>query len=135
MARHGRSNDEWDLLVNAGHDLLIEVARSKGMTSYTKLSNKLAEETGARRFDFDQPSERAAIGELLGLIVERDLPVSRAMISALVLYSDGTDAGPGFYKLAKELDLLPAGSSKLECTKFWVDQVQGVYDHYAITRA
>ena len=66
--------------------------------------------TGIRGFDFEQDSERAAIGHLLGLIVERNRPTTGLLISALVQYLNTNDAGPGFYALAADLGLLPRRS-------------------------
>lgn len=72
------------------------------MTSYTEMNVTLARRTGLRSFDFDRADERAAIGNLLGLIVERNRPTTNLMISALVNYLDQNDAGPGFYALAQQ---------------------------------
>jgi hypothetical protein len=47
------------------------------------------------------------------------------MISALVLYTDGNDAGSGFYKLAQELGERPPGTlSALVKERFWIGQVK-----------
>jgi hypothetical protein len=47
------------------------------------------------------------------------------MISALVLYIDGNDAGSGFYKHAQELGELPPGTLSSQVKeKFWIGQVK-----------
>lgn len=86
-------------------------------------------QTGLRGFDFDMQADRTAMGHLLGLIVqERNRPVTGLMISALVIYLDGNDAGTGFYKLAQDLGELPPGSlSAAVKDKFWTEQVSQLF--------
>jgi hypothetical protein len=83
------------------------------------------------RFDFEQASERAAMGYLLGLIVEQERPKSGLMLSALVNYLDQNDAGPGFYRYAQELGLLRRGTSESEKLEFWALQVAAIFDFYS----
>ena len=128
----GRDQADWDLLARVGEDFLIERARLGRLTSYTELNATLERRTGLRRFDFESQAERAAMGHLLGLIVvERNRPVTGLMISALVIYLDGNDAGAGFYKLAQDLGELPPGvlSARVK-EKFWISQVKALYAHY-----
>lgn len=66
------------------------------------------------------------MGHLLGLIVERDHPQSRLMLSALVRYQGENDAGSGFYLLARQLGLLSKGASADERTAFWIGQINGL---------
>ena len=128
----GRDQADWDLLARVGEDFLIERARLGRLTSYTELNATLERRTGLRRFDFDSAAERAAMGHLLGLIVvERNRPVIRLMISALVIYLDGNDAGAGFYKLAQDLGELPPGVLSAQVKdKFWISQTRALYAHY-----
>jgi hypothetical protein len=128
----GRDPADWDLLSVAGEQFLIERARLGRLTSYTELNATLERHTGLRRFDFDLQAERAAVGHLLGLIVvERNRPVTGLMISALVIYLDGNDAGSGFYKLAQDLGEVPPGSlSSRVKEEFWIGQVKALYAYY-----
>ena len=128
----GRSQAEWDHLAAAGEAFLIERARLSRLTSYTELNAVLERRTGLRRFDFGLQADRAAMGHLLGLIVvERNRPVTGIMISALVIYLDGNDAGTGFYRLAQDLgELPPAALSARVKEQFWVSQVTRIYDYY-----
>jgi hypothetical protein len=71
------------------------------------------------------------MGHLLGLIVERNRPFTRLMISALVTYLDDNDAGPGFYVLAQQLGDLPRSASATARFDFWVSQVKALHHHYA----
>lgn len=128
---YGRTEEEWDRLVAAGLDFLIECACLGRVTSYTELNTALAERTGLVAFDFHRADDRAAMGHLLGRIVERNLPTTGLMISALVHYLGANDAGPGFYALATRLALLPKGASRLAKEEFWVGQVKALHDYYA----
>lgn len=128
----GRDETDWDVLAAAGEEFLIERARLGKLTSYTEMNAVLARRTGLRPFDFGSQAERAAMGHLLGLIVvERNKPVTRLMISALVIYLDGNDAGTGFYKLAQELGELPPGTLSASVKeRFWTSQVTGLHKFY-----
>jgi hypothetical protein len=128
----GRAQADWDILTEAGEEFLIERAHLGKLTSYTELNATLERRTGLRRFDFELQAERAAMGHLLGLIVmERNHPATDLMISALVIYLDGNDAGPGFYRLAQDLGKLPPGMLSLRTKEeFWVSQVKALYAYY-----
>ena len=132
MSGYGRAESEWDELVTAGRSFLVERARLGRLTSYTELNVTLARRTGCRTFDFERADERAAMGHLLGLVVERDQEIAPSdppvMLSALVNYLGANDAGPGFYQLAKELGLLPMSASADEKFGFWVQQVKRLYE-------
>lgn len=128
---YGRSNESWDQLANAGLKFLVERAQLRKVTTYTEMNSVLTRRTGLGGFDFGQADERAAMGHLLGLIVERDYPESKLMISALVHYLGANDAGPGFYTLAQRLGLLPRGSSATAKLKFWIEQVNSLHDLHA----
>ncbi|GAA1002673.1 hypothetical protein STXM2123_1570 [Streptomyces sp. F-3] len=130
MSVYGRANSEWDELAEAGRNFLIERARLGKLTSYTELNATLVRRTGCRPFDFQRADERAAMGHLLGLIVERDQEIAPSdppvMLSALVVYLDSNDAGTGFYQLAKELGLLSMSASAREKFEFWIEQVKRI---------
>jgi hypothetical protein len=129
---YGRDEADWDLLAAVGEKFLIERARLGRFTSYTELNTTLEQRTGLRRFDFELAAERAAMGHLLGLIVvERNRPVTGLMISALVIYLDGNDAGSGFYKLAQDLGELPPGAlSPRAKEQFWIRQAKALHAYY-----
>lgn len=121
----------WDQLTTAGETFLIERARLTRLTSYTELNATLARRTGLPGFDFDRQDERAAMGHLLGLIVARNRPATKLMISSLVTYLDANDAGPGFYALAQQLGELPRGARAGAKWEFWVGQVKAVHECYS----
>ncbi|GGT45835.1 hypothetical protein GCM10010176_106240 [Nonomuraea spiralis] len=133
MSLYGRDDSTWEQLTEAGLKFLIERARLRKITTYTELNAVLERRTGLPGFDFARQDERAAMGHLLGRIVEQNRPVSGLMISALVTYLDGTDAGGGFYALAADLGLLSRKPSARQKEEFWVGQVNKLYDHYSPT--
>ncbi len=59
-------------------------------------------------FDLGHADERAAMGRLLYLIVERNRPATGLMISALVTYLDANDAGTGFAHSPRNSACFPA---------------------------
>ncbi|WNZ12180.1 hypothetical protein [Streptomyces sp. 11x1] len=134
MSGYGRADSEWAELADVGHDFLVERAKLGRLTSYTELNVTLARRTGCRPFDFDRADERAAMGHLLGLIVERDQEIAPSdpplMLSALVNYLGANNAGSGFYQLAKELRLLPMSASADEKFMFWARQVKRIHERH-----
>lgn len=112
---YGRSNDEWDRLVDDAVGFLTDQAQSKRITSFSDLNSALAQ-AGHVPFDFGLERDRAAIGAVLGDVVGRTVGDPKVMLSAIVSYIGQNDPGPGFYKLAVELGLLPrtaTGDDKL----------------------
>ena len=128
--KYGRTADEWDQLIDAGTKFLIERAKLGKTTSYTELNATLVRRTGLRAFDFAREDERAAMGYLLGSIVERSYPSTGIVISALVLYLGENDAGTGFYALAQDYGLLPRGASRQARWEFWLAQVNAIFAKY-----
>ncbi|MEV7712241.1 hypothetical protein [Streptomyces sp. NPDC088270] len=139
MTEYGRADSEWDVLVEAGRGFLVERAKLGRLTSYTELSVTLARRTGCSAFDFERADERAAMGHLLGLIVDRDQEITPSdppvMLSALVNYLGANDAGRGFYQLAKDLQLLPMSASADEKFEFWIKQVKRLYERHGASPA
>jgi hypothetical protein len=127
---YGRTEADWNELTDAGLQFLVEQARLGRMTTYTEFNAVLRRRTSSRTFDFDLESERAAMGHLLYLIVERERSVSGHMISALVVYLNENDAGTGFYKLAQEYGLLAKDASEDEKLAFWSNEVKQLHAHY-----
>jgi hypothetical protein len=99
-------------------------------TSYTEMNTVLHRRTGLTPFNFELEHDRAAMGYLLGRILELDRPMSGRMITALVNYLDQNDAGPGFYRIAQEYGLLRKNASKQDRFEFWAGEVTAVNEHY-----
>jgi len=72
MSLFGRDELAWDEMAAAGEAFLVERAPLARLTSYTELNVTLVRRTGLPGFDFSRQDERAAMGHLLGLIVERN---------------------------------------------------------------
>src|ERR1700735_2346033 len=126
-----RDDLAWDELARAGLEFLLERARLEKLTSYTELNATLMRRTGLPGFDFSRADERAAMGHLLYLIVERNRPTTGLMISALVSYLDANDAGSGFYAYAQDLGLLQRNASAMQKLEFWSRQVKALHEYYA----
>jgi hypothetical protein len=131
---YGRDEEDWDQLADTGLAFLVERARLAKLTSYTELNATLERRTELPGFDFARADERAAMGHLLYLIVERNRPATNLMISALVTYLDANDAGTGFYAFAQDLGLLPRNASAQARLEFWVRQVDALYRYYSPRR-
>lgn len=129
---YGRTEDEWDALVEESIGLLKEQARLQRITSYSDLNVALARR-GHRPFDFEQRSDRTAMGSVLGRVSHRSFDEDGVMLSAIVVYIDQNDAGPGFYNLGVQLGLLPSIATADDKLAFWSGQVAKVHGKYART--
>ncbi|KAA0098929.1 hypothetical protein CIW49_13715 [Mycolicibacterium sp. P1-18] len=125
--KYGRDDDEWDELLDAAIEYLVEIARDRAITNYTDLSSALARLTGYARFDFSADRDQAAVGALLGEVTDRTYDEIGAMLSALVVQKATGDPGEGFYRLARKMGLLPPGLQKFE---FFQGQVGLVHEKY-----
>ena len=94
----------------------------------------LGQRTSARMFDFDLDSERAAMGELLYRIVEKERPTSGHMISALVIYLNENDAGTGFYTYAQDLGVLRHGHDGRRAAGLLGLEIAAIHRHYSRRR-
>lgn len=131
---YGRTEAEWNTLVDGCVRFLREQAGLRRTTNYTEVNQTLQRRHGAWRFDFDLDSERAAMGHLLGLATDEEYDATGLMLSSIVLYLNENDAGPGFFTKAAELGLLDRHASRDQRQAFWVEQVRAVHDHYARER-
>jgi hypothetical protein len=76
------------------------------------------------------PVDDVLRGAILGDIVRETIGESGVMMSAIVVYIDRNDAGPGFYKLAQLLGLLPPSATADDKLRFWSGQVKQVLEKY-----
>ncbi|MDI5974565.1 hypothetical protein [Amycolatopsis magusensis] len=132
--RYGREEAEWDSLVEAGIEFLVERAELENTTSYTEFNSVVCRRAGVRQFDFSLDAERAAIGRLLEQISEDARQrCDGLLLSALVQYLGTNDAGPGFYALAKRKGYtVPRGA--LPRYEFWLGQVAELHARHARPR-
>jgi hypothetical protein len=59
---YGRSDDEWDVLIDNTIPVLERVAVNRKLTNYTELNRELADATGRAPFDFSLERDRVAVG-------------------------------------------------------------------------
>lgn len=128
---YGRTDLEWDQLCKAAEDHLITVALARGMSDYSNLNRELTQTTGLRGFDYSQESERAAIGRMLGEISRASHAENGIMLSALVTHRGSNNEGAGFYKLAAELNEMPARPSADQKLVSVSRLVEKVHAHYS----
>lgn len=121
--RYGIDDDDWERQIEVAIRYLKRVAGLGRVTSYAELNREISDRTGLPRFDFAHPEGRSALSELLGEIVERTVGDLDAMLSAVVLYIDENDAGPGFYGLAVALGRLSADATPGEKLGHWAKEV------------
>ena len=126
----GRTDDEWDAIIDDAIRFLKDQARLRRLTSYTELNAALGQR-GHRKFDFTHENERQAVGAVLSNVTQRTIGASQAMLSSIVVYIDRNDAGPGFYSLAVQLGLMANTATADDKLAFWSGQVGKVYDLYA----
>ena len=129
----GRSDDEWERIVDDATQFLKDQARLRRLTSYTELNEALGRR-GHKMFDFAQENDRRAIGAVLSQVTQRTVGDSGTMLSAIVAYLDRNDAGAGFYALGIELGLLASTATPDQRLAFWSGQVGKVHDLYARPR-
>jgi hypothetical protein len=133
---YGRDEESWEELTRTGAAFLVERARLQKVTSYTELNTVLANRTGQPSFDFSQQDGRAAMGRLLGGVVDTTWdPDNGVMLSALVLYLGENDAGPGFYALAADKGLIARNARAAARFEFWAMQVKKIYEVYGSSRS
>lgn len=108
-------------------DLLITIARKKGIIHYQELCDKCV-----LNLDMgNNPQDRLEIGRILGEISTYENNNKRPLLSALVLTRSGEE-GDGFYKLCEELgktgdwrklkrDGIFAVQEINKCHNFWSD--------------
>ncbi len=133
---YGRTELEWEALEAAGWDFLVNRAREPDPTTdYTEMNNELATRTGQPSWNFNYTKDRAAMGELLGRLVDRSYAETKdrlgggLMISALVMFLGGNGVGRGFYGKAVKLNLIPSERMSQEAKDaFWIGQMNGVVE-------
>ncbi|MFW0770044.1 hypothetical protein ACLRGH_08445 [Arthrobacter koreensis] len=127
---YGRTELEWNELLDAAEAYLITTAKARGISSYGELNSELAAATGQTAFDFSREADRAAVGRLLGEISRRSHASDGIMLSALVTHKNSTNEGEGFYKLAAELGEMPSKPTADQKLVAMVEQVKKVHATY-----
>lgn len=130
----------------ADHDLsaadelefrIIRKARDRGFLSYSELSHgvqfRLPNLNGGRPYEIDihswKDSDRALIGDFLGLISTRSFRDHGFMLSAVVVGKDISQPSPHFFDWMKKLGMLE-DLNEDTVLRFWKKQFKAVFDHY-----
>ncbi len=96
---------------------LINAARQRGTVTYQELAHVVGLPTSGNHMG-------KRIGELLGAVALNEVQQGRPMLSAVAVRASG-EAGPGFYTLAKELELFKDGDDPIA---FWQKHLNASYD-------
>ncbi len=127
---HGRSNEDWDRMMEAGRNIMVHTARRQAWILYSELNQQISQDAGTTPFDFSQDDDRNALGTLLADIVKADLLHSRFMLSSVVKLAAGDGPGTDFYSLGEYLGHLEPGAAKERKFEFWAEQLALTHDHY-----
>src|SRR5437879_6401957 len=99
---------------------LQDVARRRDCTTYAEVA-QLA------HLDLAQNRDRAKVDELLAEISTHEHQQGRPLLSAVVLYGQGEEMHPGFFRLARELGLNQSGDD----LKFFIEELRRVHEYWS----
>ena len=123
MKKEDFSQRTWDGMKDEARKVLIKKAKARALITYGDLAAGI---TGAS-FDFEDPSHRDLIGELLGEIGSEEADNGRGLLSALVVHKEGDmEPGRGFIGLAGSY-----GYNTTDKTACWVQAVKDVHKYWA----
>lgn len=131
---HGRSDDEWERMMEVGRYLMVSTARSGGLIPYGEFNKALAEDADVAPFDLARDGERNALGTLLADIVKDDPDRKKYMLSSVVALATLDGPGAGFYSLAEHLDHLEPGASAARKHDVWIEQTILTHARYKLPR-
>lgn len=97
---------------------LLTAARHRGYVTYQELAKVMGLPLTGSHMGKET-------GHVLGEIAEDEVRAGRPMLSAVALNVDGKP-GPGFFSLARDLDLLDSGDPAAE-QAFWGQQKEELY--------
>lgn len=128
--KFGRTSAEWDEIAADCVAILEDMARSRKLISYSELAEKITKNLGLSP-PIDHHLELSHIlydAVLLALESWTDRE-SAPLISALAVYKDIREPGPGHVTLAKQLGRRP-GETKEAQFDYWWKEVDALWDHY-----
>lgn len=129
--KFGRTSDEWELIVKRSLAIVEETGRSQSLISYSDLAARVSDDL-ALSPPVDHHLELSHVlydVVLLGLEGWPD-PQKAPLISALAVYKDLREPGPGHITLAKQLKR-HTGETRDAQFEFWWKEVQELQAHYA----
>lgn len=100
------------------HELVL-AAQYRGLTTYQDIAVLMG-------LPLQGSHMGKQVGHILGEIVEDEIEAGRPMLSAVCVSVEGAP-GPGFYSLAKELELFDSDDRDARLT-FWGKQREAVYE-------
>jgi hypothetical protein len=129
MSIKRRNDEQWEALVSAAFDKLVELGRKNydATITYSALNNHIAEVTGQSPFDLNDLYDRHDLGLVLSEVNDRahTLVGDKLLITSLVLHNGSDDLGVGFYGYARRAGVLLPGMDK---TQFLIEQEKKVRD-------
>ncbi len=124
MKRSDFNNKEWGSIKEEIKMILIEVAKRRGLITYSDLTKKM----NTVRLSTENKDEVQIIAQLLGELSCEENRTGHGMISALVIHKTGDqEPGLGFFDYAKEI-----GKEFDDKTKFWVEECKKVHNYWVV---
>ncbi|MCA9500577.1 MAG: hypothetical protein KC588_15395 [Nitrospira sp.] len=115
MAKYGFPEEAWDRAIDQAHAVLVQIARSEDLISYSNLCSRIPA--------IQLEPHSYAMREFLGEISTAEHHRGKGLLSVVVVYKHGDQhPGPGFFELARGL-----GYQVDDETQFWIDQLRVVY--------
>lgn len=104
--------------------LLIRAAQQKGYVTSGDVADLMALS--------GEPSNLRVANLVLGSIAKREHRNGRPMLSSVVVSSSEHEPVAALFKTASDLGLLPAGASKDRREAFWREEVNRVFEEWAV---
>lgn len=129
--KFGRTSAEWDEIVSSSLSILEDTARARSLIAYSDLAERITRQVGATPPVDHHLELRHVLYDTVLLGLEKWPDGSRApLISALAVYKDVPEPGPGHITLARELGRRPGPTKDAEL-EFWAREVEALHAHYA----
>jgi len=113
----------WEQLKGEVRGALINKAKTRGIITYGELTNQIT----TMSFDFEDPSHRDLIGQVLGEITEEEAAAGRGLLSSIVVHKhNDMEPGAGFFGLAEHL-----GYDTKDKTTCWAKAIKEVHKIWA----
>ena len=117
--KHAFSEDQWIVAKEEARQVMITVARSKSMITYSDLVRKITscilEPNGAH------------LAHMLGEISSEEDEEGRGLLTVVVVHKTGDlKPGPGFFRLARS-----RGRHIVDEEQYWIEELRNVYDTWS----
>ena len=117
---HGFPEAVWKAAKGEARDVMIEVARSRSVISYSDLVQRIA----SCHLDPQGPH----LAHMLGEISSEEDEAGRGLLTVVVIHKAGDMMpGRGFFELANSL-----GRSTTDNEKFWIEELHKVYGIWSV---